>query len=84
MSDHALTLVFRDAEAGDLGRCDCGAQGFDYNDGRDWFAEHMGLGTRERKTELYRRQAERAAADIATWPEWMRNNLTPPRRTILR
>lgn len=25
---------------------------------------------------------QRAAADIATWPQWMQHNLTPPRETM--
>jgi hypothetical protein len=31
------------------------------------------------KSELYRRQGERAARTIAQWPRWMRNGITPPR-----
>jgi hypothetical protein len=30
------------------------------------------------KSEEYVQRAERAAADIATWPQWMQHNLTPP------
>lgn len=32
----------------------------------------------ETKSQMYVRQSERAAADIATWPRWMQKNLKPP------
>ena len=31
----------------------------------------------ESRLELYQRQSESAAADIATWPQWMQKNLSP-------
>jgi hypothetical protein len=37
---HTFILVFRD-EVGDLGRCSCGEQGFDFKDGREWYANHV-------------------------------------------
>jgi hypothetical protein len=37
---HWPTLVFQ-AEDGDLCRCDCGEQGFDFKQGREWFAAHI-------------------------------------------
>lgn len=39
-TEHRFDLVFED-EHGDLARCSCGEQGFDFNKGIDWFAEHI-------------------------------------------
>lgn len=38
---HWPTLVFEDGDVGDLVRCDCGEQGYDWRQGREWFAKHM-------------------------------------------
>lgn len=35
------------------------------------------------KAAEYVKRSERAAADIATWPKWMQQNLTPPRETVM-
>lgn len=37
---HWPTLVFEDGD-GDLCRCDCGEQGYDFKQGREWFAAHL-------------------------------------------
>lgn len=39
---HWPTLVF-EADDGDLCRCDCGEQGYDFQQGRKWFAEHLAV-----------------------------------------
>ena len=39
-ADHWPTLVFTDGD-GDLVRCSCGEQGFDFKQGREWFAKHI-------------------------------------------
>lgn len=38
---HRATVVFRDADAGDLIRCLCGEQGYDFVGGLEWFPEHI-------------------------------------------
>lgn len=38
---HSMELIFED-EHGDLVRCSCGEQGFDFEQGREWFRIHLG------------------------------------------
>jgi hypothetical protein len=40
------------------------------------------VGEVDSKTAEYIRRSERAAADVATWPEWMQRNLKPPTETV--
>lgn len=38
--NHDYYFILSD-EHGDLARCTCGVQGWDFNGGRDWFSEHL-------------------------------------------
>jgi hypothetical protein len=40
LEEHWPTLVFEEGD-GDLCRCSCGEQGFDFKQGREWFAAHL-------------------------------------------
>lgn len=37
--EHEFTLVFEDGD-GDLARCSCGEQGYDFSQGEEWWAKH--------------------------------------------
>jgi hypothetical protein len=40
LSKHRFSLIFED-EYGDFWRCSCGEQGFDFEQGKEGFREHL-------------------------------------------
>ena len=41
VAKHRAWLVFEDGDVGDLCRCSCGEQGYDFRQGREWYALHV-------------------------------------------